>query len=104
MPEQAASPGVLELLIPFGGMFFIFYFLVFRPQAKAQRQHEAMLKNLKKNDQVVTRGGLIGTVVNIKDQTLTLRLNDTVRVDVERSAVERLWQMKEAESTGGQKS
>lgn len=90
MPDQA-TPNVMQgLLIPLGVMFMIFYFLVFRPQIKTQKDHAKMLKDLKKNDEVVTRGGLIGTIVNLKDDSLTLRVDQNVRVEIDRSAVERL--------------
>ena len=49
-----------------------------------------MLQNVKKNDVVVTRGGLFGTIVNMKADVLTLRIDDNVRVDVERSAITRV--------------
>jgi preprotein translocase subunit YajC len=91
MPESpAAAPGPLAMLFPFAIMFAIFYLIVFRPQAKAQKQHAQMLKNLKKNDEVVTSGGLIGTVVNVKPDAITLRIDDNVRVEVERSAITRV--------------
>ena len=91
MPESpAAAPGPLAMLFPFVIMFGIFYLVVFRPQAKTQKQHAEMLKNLKKNDVVVTSGGLIGTVVNVKPDAITLRIDDNVRVEVERSAITRV--------------
>ena len=95
MPQQAAAaPGPLAMLFPFVIMFAIFYLIVFRPQAKAQREHAEMLKNLKKHDEVVTTGGLIGTVVNVKPEAVTLRIADNVRVEVERSAVTRVMKLK----------
>ena len=91
MPDSpAAAPGPLAMLFPFAIMFAIFYLIVFRPQAKAQKQHAEMLKNLKKNDVVVTSGGLIGTVVNVKPDAVTLRIDENVRIDVEPSAIARL--------------
>ncbi|MBI3320795.1 MAG: preprotein translocase subunit YajC [Candidatus Omnitrophica bacterium] len=91
MPIQsAAAPGPLAMLLPFAVMFLIFYLLVFRPQSTARKDHERMIKSLKKNDEVVTSGGLYGTVVNVKPETLTLRIDDTVRVEVESSAIVRL--------------
>ena len=91
MPEAtAASPGPLAMLFPFVIMFGIFYLIVFRPQAKTQKQHAEMLKNLKKNDVVVTSGGLIGTIVNVKPDAITLRIDDNVRVEVERTAITRV--------------
>ena len=91
MPEQAvATPGPLAMLFPILVMFVIFYLLVFRPQAKARKEHEQMVKGLKKNDEVVTSGGMFGTVVNVKSEAVTLRVDENVRIDVEASAIARL--------------
>jgi len=78
------------MLFPFAMMFLIFYILVFRPQSKARKEHAQMLKNLKKNDEVVTSGGLFGTIVNVKPDSITLRIDDNCRVTVEPSAIVRL--------------
>ena len=91
MPEQAAAaPNPLTMLLPFGVMFVIFYLLVFHPQSKARKEHERMVKNLKKHDEVVTTGGLFGTVVNVKPESITLKIDENVRVEVEPSAIVRL--------------
>ncbi|MBI3083042.1 MAG: preprotein translocase subunit YajC [Candidatus Omnitrophica bacterium] len=89
-PQPAAAPGPLAMLVPFAMMFLIFYVLVFRPQAKARKEHEGMVKNLKKHDEVVTSGGLFGTVVNVRPESITLRIDENVRVEVEPSAIARL--------------
>ena len=91
MAEQTvAAPGPLAMLVPIAMMFLIFYVLVFRPQTKARREHELMVKRLKKHDEVVTSGGLFGTVVNVKPESVTLRIDENVRVEVEPSAITRL--------------
>jgi preprotein translocase subunit YajC len=91
MPEQtAAAPGPMAVLPMFLMMFLIFYVLVFRPQAKARKDHERMIKGLKKHDEVVTVGGLFGSVVNIKPESITLKIDENVRVEVEPSAISRL--------------
>ena len=91
MPGQtAAAPSPLAMLIPFGMMFLIFYLLVFRPQSKTRKEHEQMVKHLNKHDEVVTSGGLFGTVVNVKPESITLRIDENVRVEVEPSAITRL--------------
>ncbi len=102
MPDTAgaASPSPMAMLFPFAMMFLIFYMLVFRPQNKAKKTHEEMVKNLKKHDEVVTSGGLFGTVVNTKPDAITLRIDENVRVDVEPSAIARKVQRKSAESGG----
>ncbi|MEI8011894.1 MAG: preprotein translocase subunit YajC, partial [Candidatus Omnitrophota bacterium] len=68
-------------------IFGIFYFLVIRPEKKKQKDHLEMVKNLHKNDEVVTSGGLHGVVVNVKDTTVVLRLDENVRVEFEKDAV-----------------
>ena len=88
MPPQSPSP--LVTLLPLVMVFFIFYVLVFQPQSKARKAHEQMLKQLKKNDEVVTSGGILGTIVNVKTDTVTLRVDDNVRLEVEKSAIARL--------------
>lgn len=89
MPQQPV-PNPMGMLFPVLMMFLIFYVLVFRPQAKARKAHEQMVKNLKKHDEVVAAGGLFGTIVNIKPDAITLRVDENVRVDVEKSSVVRL--------------
>ncbi len=84
------APNPLAMLFPFVMMFLIFYMLVFRPQAKARKTHEQMLKQLKKHDEVVTSGGVFGTVMNVKPDTVTLRVDENVRLEVEKSAIVRL--------------
>ena len=91
MPDAAAAgPNPLAMLVPFLVMFVIFYLLVFQPQSKARKEHDQMVKNLKKHDEVVTNGGLFGTVVNVKPESITLRIAEDVRVEVEPSSIVRL--------------
>ena len=63
------------------------YFLVIRPQSKKAKEHQKMLSELKKGDDVSTSGGIIGKVTGIKDNELTLQIQEGVRVRVLRSAV-----------------
>ncbi len=77
-------------MIPIVLIFFVMYFLLIRPQANQQKEQARMQSALKKNDQVVTAGGIHGTVVNVKDGVVTLRVDDNVRFDVDRTAIARL--------------
>lgn len=89
MPPDAAPNPLLSLpmfIVPIA----IIYFLIIRPQQKSRREHETMVKNLQKHDQVVTSGGVIGTVVNVKPETVTLRVDENVRIEVERQAISRI--------------
>ena len=97
MPPQAA-PNPLGMMFPVLMMFLIFYVLVFRPQSKARKDHDQMVKNLKKHDEVVTTGGMFGTVVNLKPDAVTLKVDDNVRIDVEKSAVARLVKSRASET------
>lgn len=83
-------------LLPFILIFVIFYFLLIRPQQKkqreAQQERDAMLRALKAGDKVVTTGGIYGTIVAVreKDNTVQLRIAQSVSVEAERSAIARL--------------
>ena len=90
MADQAAAPNPLATFLPLLVIPLIFYFIAFRPQLKERKDRDLMLQRLKKNDEVVTAGGLFGTIVNIKSDAVTLRIAENVRVDVERSAIVRL--------------
>lgn len=77
------QPIVMMLL-----MFGIFYFLLIRPQVKRQKEHQQMLTALKKGDEVITRGGLIGKISGLTPDTVTLELQEKVRVRVRRAYIE----------------
>lgn len=77
-------------LVPYLLIFGIFYFLVIKPQKEQQKQFQKMLEALKKNDEIVTNGGIHGTIVNIKDKTLVIRIDDNVKIEIDRTAVARV--------------
>lgn len=82
----AQAAGLLPILV-----FFVFlYFVMIRPQQVQQRRHREMLGRLKKGDRVLTRGGLYGVVLDVKDNDLTLELAQNVRVKADRTAVQSL--------------
>ena len=96
---QAAAPsgggglfgGGGGMMVPLLLMFAIFYFLILRPQSKKAKELQKLLSELKKGDDVVTQGGIIGKVSGIKDNELILQLQEGVRVRVLRSAVTGLY-------------
>ncbi len=73
--------------IPLIFVFAVFYFLIIRPQKKKQNEHEAMVKNLKKNDEVVTSGGIHGTIVNVKDKTFVLRVDENAKIEMDKISI-----------------
>jgi preprotein translocase subunit YajC len=85
--ETPATNNIFGMIWPFVLMFAVFYFLLIRPQQKKQKTRTAMLNQLKKGDKISTIGGLHGTVVELTDDTVVLRVNDTTKMTFERSAI-----------------
>ncbi len=85
-----AQQSPLISIMPIAVIFVIFYFLLIRPQKKNQQEHAKMLTELKKNDEVVTSGGIYGTIVNLQDDVITLRIDEGIKIKVQKSAVARL--------------
>lgn len=79
--------GPLMNLLPIILVFIVFYFLLIRPQKKAQEAHKKMIAGLKKNDEVVTSGGIYGTIANVKEETITLRVDDNVKIELQKSSI-----------------
>lgn len=79
----------LSFLLPLILIFAIMYFLIFRPQAKKQKQHQAMIESIKKGDKIVTAGGIYGTVAGIKEKekTLIVKIDDNVKIELGRSSI-----------------
>jgi preprotein translocase subunit YajC len=75
--------GIIMML----AMFAIFYFLLIRPQQKKAKEHQKMLEAIKKGDEIVTTGGLIGKVTAVTGKTVTLEVSEKVRVRVARAQV-----------------
>ena len=89
---QAASPSFFEQLMTGPGPIMalvvaVMYFLVFRPQNKKAQEQAKMLAALKRNDEVVTTGGIIGRIHEVGDKVITLEVAPNVRLKVERSQI-----------------
>ena len=69
---MASIVGLVGSLLPMILIFVVFYFMLIRPQRKKDKQVKEMLNNLKKGDRICTIGGIYGTILNIKDDTITL--------------------------------
>lgn len=83
--EGGGSMGAL--LLPLFGMLAIFYFLLIRPQQKKQRAIQQMISALKKGDRVLTTGGIYGTVLNVKEHVVVLKIAEDVKIEAIKSAV-----------------
>ena len=73
--------GMLMSLLPFVLIFVIMYFLILRPQQKRVKQHQEMVKNVRRGDTVITNGGLVGKVTKvIDDDQIEIEIADDVRI------------------------
>lgn len=84
---QGGGGNFLFQFAPLIFMFVIFYFLVLVPQRKKQKALEEMLNNLKNGDQVVTQGGIYGTISSIKDGVVQLQVAPSVKIEIARSSI-----------------
>lgn len=89
--EAAGSSGgggnILITLAPFIIMFAVFYFLLIRPQQRKSKVRNSMLSSLKKGDKVTTIGGLHGTILEISDDIIVLRVNDVTKLTFDRASI-----------------
>ena len=76
-PSGQGGGGITVLLFQVAAIFGIFYFLIIRPQRRQREQHDKLLQTLQKGDQVVTSGGIVGEVVHIKDNDITIRSGES---------------------------
>jgi preprotein translocase subunit YajC len=82
-----SGPGPLVTILPFILIFVIMYFMVIRPQQKKAKDHQEMLSKLKRNDEVMTSGGIYGKVIDLKETVVTLEVAPNVRVRVHRPQI-----------------
>jgi preprotein translocase subunit YajC len=81
------GPGPIVTILPFILIFVIMYFMVIRPQQKKARDHQDMLAKLKRNDEVMTSGGIYGKVIDLKETVVTLEVAPNVRIRVHRPQI-----------------
>lgn len=85
MPQ--GQSGAIMQLVPLILIFVIFYFMLIRPQKNKEKAHQKMLSELDKNDDIVTTGGIHGTIVNVKEKTFVVRVDDNVKIEIEKNCV-----------------
>lgn len=85
--ETPAAPAMLNQLILFAFIIFIFYFLMIRPQQKKQKEHQRLLQNLKTGDKVITNSGIHGLISNVKEKTIILKVADNVKIEFDKASV-----------------
>ena len=82
-----ASGGGLGSLLPIALLFVGMWFLVIAPQRKRQKAHDAMLGALQTGDEIITTGGIYGTITNVKDDRFTFRIAEGTKVELGKSFV-----------------
>ena len=98
LEEKKPADGIMGLLgsnpiLPILGIMMLFFFLIILPaQRKQRKEQETLMSGLKKNDEVVTSGGIIGVVANINDagDQVTLKVDDNTRIRVLKSSIARI--------------
>ena len=89
-PQSLFDQLLSNPIIPLVMVVAVFYFIIIRPQSQRQSEHQKVVKGLKKNDEVVTNGGLIGRVAELGDNLITLEIAPNVRVRIERGEIKGL--------------
>jgi preprotein translocase subunit YajC len=83
--------GMLILVIYIVSFGLIAWFLLIKPQRRMQQQHQSMLSSLKRNDEVMTEGGIIGTIVHMAEDRVTIRTGENTRIVVARGKIARIF-------------
>jgi len=83
---SAQGSAIFNLLF-IGGMFVLFYLMLWRPQAKRAKEHRELVAGLGKGDEVLTSGGILGKVTNVTDEYVTVEVAEGVQLNLQKSAV-----------------
>jgi len=87
-PGQPQSPSAWVQILPMVLLFGAMYFFMIAPQRKKQKEHEKMLKSLESGDEVVTTGGIFGTITNVKEDRFVIRVADNTKIEVGKAFVQ----------------
>ncbi len=89
---EGTDPGnpLLQMLFPLLLVFFIFYFILIRPQQKQRQKHEEQINQLKKGDRIVTAGGIYGSIIGLKDNIAVVKIAENVKIEIQKSAISQI--------------
>ena len=87
MPQQQAAPSPIAYIFLYLPIFLIIYFILIRPQRQNEKERQKLLSALSKNDEVVTNSGIHGTVANVKEKTVILRIDENVKIEIDKSCI-----------------
>ena len=85
----STGPNPLSTVVLFGGLFAIFYFLLIRPQKKQQKAHEQMIMDLAKGNDIVTVGGIVGKIIHLTEDRITIKTAGETRLEIDRDKIGR---------------
>ena len=100
-PTTPSQGNPMQLIVMFVIFIGIFYFIALRPRQKEQKKRDQMLKTIKKYDKVMTMGGIIGTVMEVREEEIIIKVDDNsnTRIKFTRGAVQRVLSSADAEKT-----
>jgi preprotein translocase subunit YajC len=96
---QRPGGQLIPMVLMYGGILAILYFMLIRPQRQAQKRHLEVIAALKRGDEVMTEGGIIGEVVFLKDNRITLKTAESTRVVVARQKIARVMTAEDSATT-----
>lgn len=85
--DAAAQPSGWFQFVLLGGLFLFMYFVIIRPQRKRQKEHQELTSGLSKGDEVVTTSGMLGKIVEVDENYITLEVADNVKLKFQKLAV-----------------
>jgi preprotein translocase subunit YajC len=90
-PAQPPGGGLLQMLMPIGLILVVGYFLLIRPMRRQEAERQAMMAGIKKNDKVLTIGGIYGTIAQVSDteDEVVVKVDDNVRLRMTKSSIAR---------------
>jgi preprotein translocase subunit YajC len=86
-PADGSGPPAWVQILPLAILFVLMYFVLLRPQMKRQKETEKLIQSVKTGDRVLAAGGIYGTVANLKDAVVVLKVADNVKIEVLRSSI-----------------
>jgi preprotein translocase subunit YajC len=85
--EAGGEPSLTYSPILFGGMFLLFYLILWRPQSKRAKEHKDLVTEISKGDEVMTSGGILGKVTKVGEDYMTVEVSEGVELKVQKSSV-----------------
>ncbi|MBD5780116.1 preprotein translocase subunit YajC [Pelagicoccus sp. NFK12] len=87
LAQEAAPQGGIMSFLPFIVIFAAMYFLIIAPQRKKQKQHQQMITELKSGAEIVTSGGIYGTITNVKDDRFVVKIAENTKIEISKASV-----------------